>query len=300
MTDPQKDPQQIVIVTGMSGSGKHTVFKALEDLGYFCVDNLPPALLPKLIEMGRAAGGGVSRLAVVTDIRSGETLADFESVYDNLKKSRFNIQVVFVDASDEVLARRYSETRRVHPLAQGRGVLEGVRSERHQIASLKALCDLLIDTSHTSVHELKHLIQQTFASDSDSQRPQITFLSFGFKYGLPFNADLVLDVRFLPNPYFDPDLKELRGDDPAMEAFFQKEPETEESVERIAHLLRYLVPRYRREGKNYLTIGIGCTGGRHRSVYVCQELSRVLRQRGLEPIVQHRDVHKDEFQQSET
>ena len=295
MTDSQKDPQQIVIVTGMSGSGKRTVFKALEDLGYFCVDNLPPALLPKLIEMGRAAGGGVSRLAVVTDVRSRETLADFESVYGTLKKSGFNTRVVFVDASDEVLARRYRETRRVHPLAQSRGVLEGVRSQRRQIASLKELCDLVIDTSQTSVHELKHLIQQTFDSDSDSERPQITFVSFGFKYGLPFNADLVLDVRFLPNPYFDPDLKELRGDDPTLEVFFQKEPETQESVERIASLLHYLVPKYRREGKNYLTVGIGCTGGRHRSVYVCQQLSRILRECGLQPIVQHRDVHKHAF-----
>ena len=295
MTDSQKDPQQIVIVTGMSGSGKRTVFKALEDLGYFCVDNLPPALLPKLIEMGRAAEGGVSRLAVVTDVRSRETLADFESVYGTLKKSGFNTRVVFIDASDEVLARRYRETRRVHPLAQSRGVLEGVRSERCQIASLKELCDLVIDTSQTSVHELKHLIQQTFDSDSDSERPQITFVSFGFKYGLPFNADLVLDVRFLPNPYFDPDLKELRGDDPTLEVFFQKEPETQESVERIASLLHYLVPKYRREGKNYLTVGIGCTGGRHRSVYVCQQLSRILRECGLQPIVQHRDVHKHAF-----
>ena len=295
MTGPLRAPQQIVIVTGMSGSGKRTVFKALEDLGYFCVDNLPPALLPKLIEMGRAAGGGVSRLAVVTDVRSGQTLADFESFYGHLKKSRFSTRLVFVDASDEVLARRYSETRRVHPLAQGQGVLEGVRSERRRIAGLKELCDLVIDTSQTSVHELKHLIQETFASDSDSERPQITFVSFGFKYGLPFNADLVLDVRFLPNPYFDPDLKQLRGDHPSLATFFQKEPETEQSVERIAQLLHYLVPKYRREGKNYLTIGIGCTGGRHRSVYVCQELSRVLRERGLQPIVQHRDVHKDEF-----
>ncbi len=292
MTDPQKDPQQIVIVTGISGSGKRTVFKALEDLGYFCVDNLPPVLLPKLIEMGRAAGGGVSRLAVVTDVRSGETLADFESVYGNLKKSRSDTRVVFVDASDDVLARRYRETRRVHPLAQGGGVLEGVRLERRQMASLKELADLVIDTSQTSVHELKHLIQQTFDSDSDSQRPHVTFVSFGFKYGLPFNADLVLDVRFLPNPYFDPDLKTLRGDDPPMKAFFQKEPDTGESVERIAGLLHYLVPRYRKEGKNYLTVGIGCTGGRHRSVYVCRELSRILRERGLAPIVQHRDVHK--------
>ncbi len=292
MTESLKDPQQIVIVTGMSGSGKRTVFKALEDLGYFCVDNLPPVLLPKLIEMGRAAGGGVSRLAVVTDVRSGETLADFESVYGNLKKSRSDTREVFVDASDDVLARRYRETRRVHPLAQGGGVLEGVRLERRQMASLKELADLVIDTSQTSVHELRHLIQQTFDSDSDSQRPQVTFVSFGFKYGLPFNADLVLDVRFLPNPYFDPDLKALRGDDPPMEAFFQKEPDTGESVERIAGLLHYLVPKYRREGKNYLTVGIGCTGGRHRSVYVCRELSRILRERGLAPIVQHRDVHK--------
>ena len=294
MKDQPAASQQLVIITGMSGSGKHTVFKALEDLGYFCVDNLPPSLLPKLLEMGRAAGGGVSRLAVVTDVRSGQTQADFESVYSHLKKSRVGTRLVFVDASDEILARRYSETRRVHPLAQGQGVLEGVRAERRLIANLKELCDLVIDTSQTSVHELKHLIQQTFAGDAESERLQITFVSFGFKHGLPFNADLVLDVRFLPNPYFDPELKGLRGDHPALATFFQKEPETGQSVERIAEFLRYLVPKYQREGKNYLTVGIGCTGGRHRSVYVCQELSRILREHGLQPIVQHRDVHKED------
>lgn len=288
-----KSHQQIVIVTGMSGSGKRTAFKALEDLGYFCVDNLPPALLPKLLEMGRAAGGGVSRLAVVIDVRSGRTLSDFESVYADLKKSNLQTRMVFVDASDEVLARRYRETRRVHPLAERGGVLEGVQSERSHISGLRQLSDLVIDTSHTSVHELRSLIQQTFSDDSNSERPHITLVSFGFKHGLPFNADLVLDVRFLPNPYFDPDLKELRGDDPSLVAFFEKEPEAAESVRRIAEFLKYLLPRYRREGKHYLTVGIGCTGGRHRSVYVCQEISRMLGAGKSRPLVQHRDVHKD-------
>ncbi len=290
---PPRDPDQIVIVTGMSGSGKHTVFKALEDLGYFCVDNLPPGLLPKLIEMGRAAGGGVTKLAVVTDVRSGTTLSDFESVYQSLKKSHYTTRVVFVDASDDVLARRYSETRRVHPLAQGQGVLEGVRAERRQVARLRELSDFVLDTSQTSVHELKQIIQQTFSSETDSERPRLTLVSFGYKHGLPFNADMIFDVRFLPNPYFDPLLQNLTGNDPAVAAFFRERSETEDSVDRIAGLLCYLIPRYRKEGKNYLTIGIGCTGGRHRSVYVCRELSKGLRRHGFRPLVQHRDLHKD-------
>ena len=293
MTRRLTNPDQIVVVTGMSGSGKHTVFKALEDLGYFCVDNLPPALLPTLIEMGRAAGGGVTKLAVVTDVRSGRTLTDFESVYNRLKKSSYTTRVVFVDASDEVLARRYRETRRVHPMAQGQGVVEGVQAERKQVAVLRELSDFVIDTSQTSVHELKTLIQQRFSSETDSERPQLTLLSFGYKHGLPFNADVILDVRFLPNPYFEPLLKKLTGNDPEVAAFFHERSETEDSIDRISGLLCYLIPRYRKEGKHYLTVGIGCTGGRHRSVYVCQELSKGLRRHGFHPIVQHRDLHKE-------
>ena len=250
MTRRLTNPDQIVVVTGMSGSGKHTVFKALEDLGYFCVDNLPPALLPTLIEMGRAAGGGVTKLAVVTDVRSGRTLTDFESVYNRLKKSSYTTRVVFVDASDEVLARRYRETRRVHPMAQGQGVVEGVQAERKQVAVLRELSDFVIDTSQTSVHELKTLIQQRFSSETDSERPQLTLLSFGYKHGLPFNADVILDVRFLPNPYFEPLLKKLTGNDPEVAAFFHERSETEDSIDRISGLLCYLIPRYRKEGKH--------------------------------------------------
>lgn len=292
MKSPAK-PDQIVVVTGMSGSGKHTVFKALEDLGYFCVDNLPPALLPTLIEMGSAAGGGVTKLAVVIDVRSGETLNDFESVYNRLTKSNYNTIVVFVDASDEILARRYSETRRAHPMARGQGVLHGVQTERRRVALLRELSDFVIDTSQTSVHELKTHIQQRFSNQRVSETPELTLLSFGYKHGLPFNADMILDVRFLPNPYFDPLLKTLTGLDPQVAAFFHKSSETEDSIDRISGLLSYLIPRYRKEGKHYLTVGIGCTGGRHRSVYVSGELSKGLRRHGFNPILQHRDVHKE-------
>ncbi len=277
----------------MSGSGKHTVFKALEDLGYFCVDNLPPALIPRLLQMTTVSGGKLRHLAVVVDARLGDSMAGLEKLHRQLRDVPFRSTLVFVDASDEVLGRRFSETRRVHPLAHDRTLLEGIRAERAKLAAVRALADLVVDTSSFSVHDLKHFVQDYFHEPDEQEGLRISLVSFGFKHGLPFNADLVFDVRFLPNPHFVPELKPLTGNDAPVVEFMNRQPDTAGIVEKIEDLLTYLLPRYTEEGKTYLTVAIGCTGGRHRSVMVANLLGERLRSRGTEPNVVHRDEHRD-------
>ncbi len=289
-----KHLDSLVIVSGMSGSGKHTVFKALEDLGYFCVDNLPPSLVPRLLQMTRVSGGKLEKLAVVVDARLGESVAGLKQLRQQLEDVPFRSTLVFVDASDKVLARRFSETRRVHPLAQDQTLLEGVRAERVQLEGIRALADLVIDTSDFSVHDLKRFIQDYFHQPDDDERLRVSIVSFGFKFGLPFNADLVFDVRFLPNPHFVPELKELTGGDQAVVDFMHRHPETAQIVGKVEDLLLFLVPKYGEEGKTYLTVAVGCTGGRHRSVMVANELGLRLRERGQKPNIVHRDLHRED------
>ncbi len=285
--------QSLVIITGMSGSGKHTAFKAFEDLGYFCVDNLPTSLISRLIQMSDASGGEVQELAIVIDVRLWEPLEGFEKLFGEIRELYPNAKVIFVDASTEVLARRYGETRRVHPLAQDQTLLEGIRAERNKISSIRALADLVIDTSEFTVHDLRNFIYQNFQQTDNKEVLNVSLLSFGFKSGIPLNSELVFDVRFLPNPNFVPDLKEQTGNDPAVVKYMLEQPETEEILGKIHDMLEYLLPKYTREGKRYLTISIGCTGGRHRSVLVANELQKRLKKKGRKVNLIHRDLHNE-------
>lgn len=286
-----KDQRSMVMITGMSGSGKRTAFKAFEDLGYFCVDNLPTALVPRLVEMTLAAGGKIDRLAVTVDARLGESVEEFKELFRRAKELPFNVRVLFLDATDRILAQRYSETRRVHPLARDASLLEGFRREREAMADIRDMADLVIDTTELSSPELRDLIRQEFGQGRAASGPVLTLISFGFKRGLPFNADLVFDVRFLANPHNDPLLRPMTGADPEVAAFLDSVPEAGEILQRIEEMLEYLLPRYVREGKSYCTVGIGCTGGRHRSVYSVRRLAERLSSRGVEVKIIHRDMH---------
>ena len=285
--------QSLVIITGMSGSGKHTAFNAFEDLGYFCVDNLPTSLISRLIQMSVAAGGELQEVAIVIDVRLGEPLEGFEKLFGEIRKSHAHAKIIFVDASTEVLARRYGETRRLHPLAQETTLLEGIRAERRRLASVRTLADLVVDTSDFSVHDLRDFIYQNFQRTDQEEVLNVSLVSFGFKNGIPHNSELVFDVRFLPNPYFVPALKEQTGNDPSVAQYMLKQPETGEILGRIHDMLEYLLPKYTREGKKYLTISIGCTGGRHRSVLVANELQKRLKKKGRKVNLIHRDLHSE-------
>jgi len=289
-TESPKDAKQVVIITGMSGSGKHTAFKAFEDLGFFCVDNLPTALVPRLIEMTIASGGKIDKLAVVTDARLGESVADFKKLFRRLRSLPFSFQIVFFDAPDRILAERYSETRRVHPLARSASLLEGFQAEREALAEIKAMADMVIDTSDLSVHELRRLIGERFRSGAGSPF-NLSLVSFGFKRGIPYNSDLVFDVRFLPNPFFEAGLREQSGNDRPVIEYLNRFEETGEILRKIQDMLEYLLPRYSREGKSYCTVGIGCTGGRHRSVMIAGVLAERLTSKGFEVNLVHRDLH---------
>jgi UPF0042 nucleotide-binding protein len=282
--------RHLVVVTGMSGSGKGTVLKAFEDLGYICVDNLPVLLIPKFVEGIRVAGGEAKSVVLVIDIRAGERLHDLEKMIGDLRKSTAHLLVLYLEARDSILVRRYSETRRPHPLSAGRPLLEAIRIERKRLRKLSELADVTIDTSDYTVHQAKALIMERFRRRPGSSGLNIQLLSFGYKHGLPIEADLVFDTRFLPNPHFVARIKDLSGRDRKVVRYLRSFPETGEFVNRISNLLKYLLPYYVREGKSYLTIAVGCTGGRHRSVFVVEELARYLKSRKRTIHIRHRDV----------
>ncbi len=263
--------KQIVVITGMSGSGKSTAIRALEDAGWFCIDNLPAPLLPKVTELS-APGGEDKKLAFVIDVREGRFLSEAPRILDEARRAGHHVDVLFLDSSDEWLVRRYSETRRRHPLAGRGGVNEGIARERAALKELREGAQHLLDTSGLTVHELKRQIQLRFGGESQGQLA-LTLMSFGYKYGVPSQADLVLDVRFLPNPYFVPELKALTGKDPQVAAFVLDRGETTEFLDKTFDLLTFLMPKYQREGKAYLTVAVGCTGGKHRSVAVTAALA---------------------------
>jgi RNase adapter protein RapZ len=281
--------QNLVIVTGMSGSGKGTVLKTFEDLGFFCIDNLPIPLIPKFIEGIHGSGGGFEQAALVIDVRAGEKLRDFERVLNELRKSSFHLFVLYLEARNEVLIRRFSETRRPHPLSSNRSLGEAIRMERRHMRKLKDLADVTIDTSDYTVHQVKALVIQRFRRHPRLSALNVNLLSFGYKYGIPLEADLMFDARFLPNPHFVPRLKSLSGCNRKVAAYLRSFPETKEFVKRIADLIQYLLPNYMREGKSYLTIAIGCTGGRHRSVFLVEELAKILKNRKRTIHIRHRD-----------
>ncbi len=283
--------RQIVIITGMSGSGKSTAIRALEDSGFFCVDNLPVVLLPKLTEMA-GLGSALPRLALVIDAREGVFLKEAPRFIDEVRRSGHQVDVLFLDSSDESLHRRFSETRRRHPLAPSGSVEEGIRREREALRDLRELADQVIDTSPLNVHDLKRMVQSRF-SPEPTNAPSISVMSFGYRYGVPPQADLVFDVRFLPNPYFIPELKAFTGRDPKVAAYVLDRPETQEFLQRIEELCRFLFPKYQKEGKAYLTVALGCTGGKHRSVAMAHELVRRLSDGGTPIHLWDRDSEKE-------
>ncbi len=283
--------RHIVVISGMSGSGKSTAIRALEDAGFFCIDNLPVVLIPKLTELVSHSEAH-SRLALVVDAREGLFLKDAPRLLDETKRSGHRVEVLFLDASDDALIRRFSETRRRHVLAPQGSVEEGLRKERAALRDLREIADQVIDTSVLTVHDLKRMVQSRFSPEPSNQ-PSISVMSFGFRYGVPSQADLVMDCRFLPNPYFVPELKGLTGRDPRVSAFVLERPDTQEFLEKTLDLCRFLFPRYQKEGKAYLTVALGCTGGKHRSVALAHEL--VHRLGGADSRIQiwDRDIDKE-------
>ncbi len=283
---------RFVVVTGMSGAGKSQAIRALEDLGYFCVDNLPVALIPMFADLTLSNQGEIRRAAVVVDIREGGALAQFPQVYGQMKKqARQAVRLMFLDASDAALLRRFSETRRPHPLAIDRSVAEAIRDERRLLQPLRRLADQIIDTSTLNVHDLRRRILSTTSGRGKASPLIVNVMSFGFRRGVPPDADLVFDVRFLPNPHFVTALRPWTGRSPRVSRFVLRRPAARTFLRLTAALLKFLVPQYIAEGKTYLTVAIGCTGGRHRSVAIAEELGKRLKRiRGVEVHVRHRDA----------
>ena len=291
-TGPQRAPaaHELVVITGLSGSGKGTVLKCLEDVGYYSVDNLPIQLIETFAEL-TAASPSSRRAALVVDVREGEALKRFPVIFRRIRR-RVPARLVFLEADDEALLRRFSETRRPHPLGGGRSVARSIRSERQLLAPIRALADLTISTSKFTVHELREFIGERFGGERDESKILIYVNSFGFRHGIPHDSDLVFDVRFLPNPNYLPEFKNRTGRDPRVARYIRTFPQTREFVGRISQLLVYLIPHYIHEGKSYLTISFGCTGGQHRSVMMADEIRKRLSLAGFKVKGSHRDIHK--------
>jgi RNase adapter protein RapZ len=284
------DSRQLVILTGLSGSGKSTVLRAFEDMGFYCVDNLPVELIPIFAELHAAGEGDFSRAALLVDAREGAQLQKLPPLLKHLRRQH-PIALVFIDAGEDALLRRYSETRRPHPFGKQMSVRESLTRERRLMEPIRKLADVVIDTSKFNVHELRHFVTERFKNPE--KRPMlVSFVSFGYRYGVPTDADLVFDVRFLPNPHFVPRLRKYTGQSPKVRRYIRSFPQTGEFLRRIEGLLVYLMPHYIGEGKSYLTIAFGCTGGRHRSVMLAESVSGALAKRGYSTKVVHRDIEK--------
>jgi RNase adapter protein RapZ len=291
---PQDAKPRLLLITGLSGSGKSTAANALEDLGYYCVDNLPLPLLRTFLADPCAQIGGHRRIAAVADVRAPGFAEATPELLLEIDRRRFEFFLVFLDASDDDLVRRYSETRRTHPLGRGdRPVIDGIRRERELLSELRGAADLILDTSAWSVHDVRNQIYKTFSGELEANPSMVVSLfSFGFKHGTPSGADLLFDVRFLPNPYFRPELRAQSGRDAGVQDFLAAQPDFHELVERLRDLLLFLMPRYRQENRSYLSIAIGCTGGRHRSVAVSERLAAALSEHGWPVRLNHRDVDR--------
>ena len=288
--DRKRNTRQLVILTGLSGSGKGSVLNTFEDLGYYCVDNLPISLISTFSELYEGGRGEVERAALLVDAREGAQIDLLPGIYKKLAGERA-ATLVFIEASDAALLRRFSETRRPHPLGQGVPVAEEIRQERRRMAPIRRMADVIIDTTKFTVHDLRQVVIDRF--QNQSRRPLlVSVVSFGFRYGIPADADLVFDVRFLPNPHFVPRLRPFSGKDQRVARYIRSFPQTGEFLRRIESLLAYLIPHYIREGKSYLTIALGCTGGRHRSVALAETIRRALQKKGYTAKVVHRDLDK--------
>jgi UPF0042 nucleotide-binding protein len=285
---PNKPKKELVIVTGISGAGKASALKAFEDLGYHAVDNLPLELLPEFAALvGKSAD--VQQAAIVVDVREGATLDRLPEILIGVRKL-LPTSVVFLDAQDAVLVRRYSETRRPHPLGRSETVSRSIVEERQLLDPIRNVADTLIDTSTFNVHQLRAHILDRFSHEDQSKQLLVSCLSFGFKNGVPLDADMVFDVRFLPNPHFVPEFRKLTGQDPKVAAFVRKFPQTREFLAKVTELMLYLLPHYVQEGKSYLTVAFGCTGGQHRSVMMAEEMSKRLKKAGYQVKAVHRDM----------
>lgn len=292
MTSPYNP--NVVIITGLSGAGKSLALKTLEDLGFFCVDNLPPALIPTFIQLCSQARESISRVAIVVDIRGREFFPDLTCALKTLEESGTRPLILFLEADDETLVRRYKETRRRHPLSPQGSILEGIREERTALADIKSKADIIIDTSTLGTSDFRNHLVEVFTRDLKLERLLITIVTFGFKHGLPMDADLVFDVRFLPNPYYVDELKPLSGLDSRVSRFVFKSHVTRDFFSRLKRFIDFLLPKYTDEGKTNLTIAIGCTGGRHRSVAIGEALRAYLESKQHAVIVKHRDIDRGE------
>lgn len=282
----------IVVVTGLSGSGKSTAIKAFEDINYFCIDNLPVPLLPNFLSLCERDMPDILKIALGIDIREGKFLKDYDRIFSDLEASGYQFEIIFLEATTDVLQRRYSQTRRLHPVSSSDShLVDAIQSEREMLQALRTRATRIVDTGDLSVHQLKALITRTYAMINEKERLSIQVLSFGFKYGLPFEADLVMDVRFLPNPYFVDELRGLTGSAPEVRSWLLHWPAAQEFISDYCGLLLKLIPCYMEEGKRYLTIGIGCTGGKHRSVVLADEVALELRKQKYYVNVFHRDIH---------
>jgi UPF0042 nucleotide-binding protein len=293
----QANVPDIVIITGLSGSGMSSAVNAFEDLGYFCVDNMPLTLLPTFARLVRASDderGRIDRAALVVSFREGHFLTDFAKQLKVLRKRGLRVSIMFFEASDDILARRFSETRRPHPAERGKGLTDAIRNERKAMRPVHDLADEVFDTSDHTVHSLRKLLLNRFSATGESGLMRVEVLSFGHRFGTPRDMELLFDVRHLPNPHFVPDLRPLTGADRRVIKYLDGQPEVEETLARFSDLLYYLLPQYQREGKSYVTVGIGCTGGRHRSVMVANELAKRLRAAHFDATATHRDIRKGE------
>jgi UPF0042 nucleotide-binding protein len=285
--------KKIIIITGLSGSGKSTAIDALEDAGFFCIDNLPVILLPKFLELRAETGSEITKLALVMDLREEEFIQRYPDIFTKLRQQGYLFEILFLEASTEALLRRYSQTRRKHPLSEAKSLLEGIQAERKELKDLREIADLIIDTSNYNVHELKEIILNHVLKAVPAKRMKIYLLSFGFKYGIPHDADLVIDVRFLPNPHFVQELRNLDGTSPKVKEFMDRWKETHVFLGKYLDLLNYLIPHYEKEGKSSLTIAVGCTAGTHRSVSIADAIYRELKKTTNLITLTHRDIELD-------
>lgn len=284
---------RFIVITGVSGAGKSLVAKHLEDAGFFCVDNLPPLLIPKIAEICFQSGGKMDKIALVIDIRGGELLNDLFPGLEALKEAGYSYEILFMEASDRVLIKRYKESRRSHPLAPEGRLLKGINEERKVLQKIKDKANYIIDSSNLTPRQLKEEITTIIGDDKAYRGLIISVISFGFKYGIPIDCDLVFDVRFIPNPYYIDSMKRLTGRSETVKNYVMKMPETGEFIKRLEDMVDFLIPNYLKEGKSQLVIGIGCTGGRHRSVVIADVLHKMLQEKQHRAVIEHRDIEKD-------
>lgn len=283
---------KLVVITGLSGAGKSHALKCFEDVGYFCVDNLPPALLPTFVELCHQQGGEIKNVALGIDIRERVFFADLTGILQRIKELGHSVELLFLEARDAVLVRRFSESRRPHPLLPELPVLEGVRFERERLAEIRSHADRIIDTSNLSVHDLRDLLSRHFSEEQAARRLTISIITFGYKFGVPYDIDMLFDVRFLRNPYFVPDLKPLTGEDPRVRSYVLDDPDAKLFLDRLESFFMFLIPLFERERRSYLNVGIGCTGGRHRSVVIAKRLQERFSSAGYHVTLSHRDLTK--------